>query len=309
MLALTLIEAAKLESGTEFSRAIIELYSGSSSVLANLRFQDIQGNALKYNREANYPGVGFRGVNEAYTASVGVLNPLTEALVITGGDIDVDKFIVDTMGSQQRAVHEGLKVRALALSWTNSFINGNNQTDPRQFDGLNQRVTGSQLISAGATANGAALSLDKMDEAIDQCLNPTHILMSKAMQRKFAKAARTTAVSGNVNYETNQLGQRIMLYSGIPILAIDLDNDGNEILGFDEAAASGTDTATSVYVMAMAPDGLMGLQNGGIAARDLGELETQPLFRTRVEWYTGLAIFNGRAVVRLQHIGDLDIVA
>lgn len=309
MAALTLLEAAKLETGDEFRKAIIELYSGSSSILANLPFQDIPGNAYKYNREANYPGIGFRGVNEAYTPSLGVLNPITEVLVIAGGELDVDKFIVDTMGMQQRAVHEAMKVRALALAWTNKFINGNNASDPREFDGLQIRVTGNQVIDAGSTANGAALSLAKLDQAIDQTLNPTHIIMNKAMARKFAAAGRATSVSGYVQWEPNELGQRIMMYNGLPILTVDLDNNGNQILGFDEPAASGTDTATSIYVVNMGQDGLMGLQNGGINVRDLGELQSQPIMRTRVEWYNGLAIFNGRAVTRLRYIGDLAIVA
>jgi hypothetical protein len=153
---LTLLEAAKLETGDEIRKAVIELYAGSSDILANMPFQDIQGNALRYNREANYPGVGFRGVNEGYTESTGILNPLVESLVIAGGDLDVDKFIMDTMGADIRATHEAMKVRALALSWTNAFVNGNNQVDPRQFDGLAVRVVNNQLISAGSTAGGAA---------------------------------------------------------------------------------------------------------------------------------------------------------
>lgn len=309
MSGLTLIEAAKLESGDEYRRGIIEIYSGSSDILANLPFQGIQGNALKYNREANYPGVGFRGVNEAYTPSVGVLNPQVETLVIAGGELDVDKFIVDTMGAQQRSVQEAMKVRALSLAWTNKFINGNNSTDPREFDGLEKRCVGNQVIDAGSTANGAALSLAKLDQAIDQTLNPTHLIMSKAMARKFAAAGRTTSVSGYVQYVPDELGRRIMQYNGLPILTVDLDNNGNSILGFDEAAASGTDTATSIYIVSMGADGLTGIQNGGINVRDLGELQDQPLMRTRVEWYNGIAVFNGRAVTRLRYIGDLAIVA
>lgn len=308
-MALTLIEAAKLESGDVLKQSIIQIYAGSSSILANLPFENIQGNAMKYNREGAYPGVGFRGVNEAYTASTGVLNPITEALVIAGGDLDVDKFILDTMGQNQRAVHEAMKVRALALSWTDKFINGDNQVDPREFDGLQTRTTGNQLISAGSTAGGAALSLAKLDEAIDQCLNPTHLVMNKAMARRLSQAARLYTVGGYITYDIDNFGQRVMQYNGLPILTVDLNNTGSAILGFDEAAASGASTATSIYVVSMGNDGLIGLQNGGIDVRDMGELQTAPVLRTRVEWYNGMAVFNGRAVTRLYQIGDLAVVA
>lgn len=308
-MALTLLEAAKLETGNVVRQAIIEMYAGSSDVLATIPFENITGNSLSYNREASLPGVGFRGVNEAYTASTGVLNPITERLVIAGGDLDVDKFIVRTQGQGQRAVHEAMKIRALGLAWTRKFIKGDTSSDPREFDGLQTRVTGSQIISAGSTANGAALSLAKLDEAIDQTLNATHLLMSKAMARKFSAAARSTTVGGYINWEKNEFGNRILSYNDLPIMTVDLDNTETAILGFTEASSSGTATSSSIYVMSLGPMGLTGLQNGSVEAVDLGELDTQPVFRTRVEWYNGVAIYHGRAVTRLQHIGDLAIVA
>lgn len=308
-MALTLVEAAKLETGDEIRRAIIELYAGSSAILQNLPFDSIQGNALKYNREESLPGVGFRGVNESYTPSTGVLNPLTEALVIAGGDLDVDKFITDTMGMGQRSVHEAMKIRALSLAWTRKFIKGDNQSDPREFDGLQTRITGNQLIAAGSTANGTPLSLNKLDEAIDQTLNPTHLLMSKAMKRRITQASRSSSIGGFLTFEKDAFGAPIEYYNGLPILTVDLDNTGTAILPFTEAATSGTATATSIYVMSFGNDGILGLQNGGIDVRDLGELQTAPVYRTRVEWYNGFGIFNGRAATRLWSISDAAVTA
>jgi hypothetical protein len=308
-MALTLLEAAKLESGDAIRSAIIELYAGSSDILMNMPFESIAGNALKYNREESLPGVGFRGVNEAYTPSTGVLNPLVESLVIAGGDLDVDKFIIDTMGANQRSVHEAMKVRALSLAWTRKFIKGDNQSDPREFDGLQVRLVGNQLIAAGATANGTALSLAVLDQAIDQTLNPTHIIMNKAMRRRLTTAARTTTVSGYVTYTKDALGRTVTMYNDLPILIVDLDHTQTAILPFTEAATSGTATACSVYVVSMGEDGVLGLQNGGIDVRDLGELQTAPVFRTRVEWYNGFGCFNGRAATRIYSIADAAITA
>lgn len=308
-MALTLIEAAKLETGDAYKSGVIELYAGSSDILMNLPFENIAGNALSYNRETALPGVGFRGVNESYTPSTGILNPLTESLVIAGGELDVDKFIVQTMGASQRTTQEAMKIRALSLKWTRNFIKGDTASDPRVFDGLQVRTVGDQVISAGTTANGAALSLAVLDEAVDQTINPTHIIMSKAMARKFSAAARTTSVSGYVTYDVDQLGRRVMQYNGLPILTVDLDDTSTAIMPFSEAAASGTDTATSIYVVSMGADSLTGIQNGGIMVEDLGILQTAPIYRTRVEWYNGLAAFNGRSITRVRHIGNLAIVA
>lgn len=307
--ALTLVEAAKQETGDVIRQAVIELYAGSSDILMTMPFDSIPGNAMKYNREDSLPGVGFRGVNEAYTPSTGILNPLTEALVIAGGDLDVDKFIVDTMGGGHRTTHEAMKIRALSLAWTKKFIKGDNQSDPREFDGLQTRIVGAQKIAAGSTANGSALSLAKLDEAIDQTLNPTHLIMSKAMRRRLSAAARSTTVGGYVTYSLDAFGRRVMQYNDLPILVVDLDNVGAAILPFTEAATSGTATATSIYIVSFGDGAVQGLQNGGVDVRDLGELQTAPVYRTRVEWYNGFAVYNGRAATRLWSIGDLAVVA
>lgn len=308
-MAMTLVEAAKLHKGDAIKSAIIELYAGSSDILQFLPFESINGNALRYNREDALPGVGFRGVNEAYSESTGILNPLVEVLTIAGGDLDVDKFIIDTMGADQRSVQEAMKVRALSLAWTKKFIKGDQTSDPREFDGLQSRVTGNQLISAGTTANGAALSLYTLDQAIDQTLNPTHLIMNKTMRRRLTQAARTTTIGGFISYQPDAFGRQITFYKDLPILIVDLDNAGASILPFTEAASSGTATATSIYICSFGDGMLTGIQNGGIDTRDLGELQTKPALRTRVEWYSGIATFHGRCVTRLRHIGDLAVVA
>jgi hypothetical protein len=59
----------------------------------------------------------------------------------------------------------------------------------------------------------------------------------------------------------------------------------------------------------MGDEGVNGLQNGSIDVRDLGELQTAPVYRTRLEWYSGLAVFNGRAATRLWSISDAAITA
>lgn len=308
-MALTLVEAAKMESGDIVRQAVIELYAGSSDVLMNLPFENITGNAMKYNREDSLPGVGFRGVNEGYTPSTGVLNPLVETLVIAGGDLDVDKFIVDTMGANIRSTQEAMKVRALSLAWTKKFIKGDSASDPREFDGLQVRVTGSQKIQAGATANGTPLSLAVLDQAIDQTINPTCLLMNKAMRRRLTAAARSTTVGGYITYGADAFGRRVTQYNDLPIYVVDLDNAGAAILPFTEAATSGTATATSIYVLSLGDGAVQGLQNGGVDVRDLGELQTAPVYRTRVEWYNGFGVYNGRAVTRVWSISDAAITA
>lgn len=307
-MAVTLVEAAKT-SQNPLQSGVIELYARSSDILRTLPFNTIQGNALRYNREETLPGIGFRGVNEAYTESTGVINPVTEPLVICGGDLDVDKFILDTMGMNQRTAQESMKVKALAGRFTKAFIKGDNATEPREFDGLQVRLTGSQKISAGSTPGGTALSLAKLDEAIDAVDMPTHLIMNRTMRRRLSAAARLTTVGGYITYSLDEFGRRVSMYNDLPILVIDQDNTGAEVLQFNEAASAGGATATSIYVVSFEEGKLTGIQSGPIRVEDLGELQSKPAMRTRVEWYNGISLWHAKAAARLWSIGDLAVVA
>jgi hypothetical protein len=308
-MALTLVEAAK-RTANPIQSAVIEMYARSSDILRVLPFSNIQGNALKYNREESLPGIGFRGVNEAYEESTGVLNPVVEPLVIAGGDMDVDKFIVSTMGQSQRSVQESMKVKALALAWTKQFIKGDADSDPRGYDGLQVRLTGDQVFYAGTTDGGDALSLKKLDELIDRVENPTHLIMSKGMRRLLTAAARLYTVGGFITYTLDEFGRQITKYNDLPILIAGSDDAGSDILGFDELASTGsTATGGSIYCVSLGDGMLGGIQNSDMLVTDLGELEEKPCYRTRVEWYAGIACYHGKAAARLGGIKNAAIVA
>jgi len=296
-MATTLLQAAALASGDVYKMGVLTKFAEISDILRVLPFESINGNSLKYSVEETLPGIGFRGVNESFDESTGIINPKVESLTIAGGDLDVDKFIVDTMGADQRSVQEAMKIKALALAWTRTFIKGDNESEPREFDGLQVRLTGDALIANHAT--GAGLSLAKLDEAIDAVDGATHIIMSKSVRRRLTVAARTAAVGGNITYSVDEFGRQVTKYNDIPILIADKDNTNTEILGFTE-----TGSTTSIYVVALGEGEVSGLENGGMDVRDIGELETKPAFRTRVEWYSGMGVFAPRTAARLKNITD-----
>jgi hypothetical protein len=306
---MTLLEASKLNPGDVVRNGVIEMFARNSDLLRVLPFVDVPGGAYQYTQEGSLPGVAFRGINEAYPESTGILNPQVEILRIAGGDLDVDKAILAFHGQDVRSTHEEMKVKALTLNIGAKLINGDSLSDPREFDGLRNRITGSQLIAAGSTANGTPLSLLKLDEAIDAVDSPTHLIMSKAMKRRLTAAARTETVGGHITYSKDEFGRPVMQYNDLPVLTPDYDDTGDRILKFTEPATSGTATATSIYVVSLGPTMLTGLQNGIMDVNDLGELEGKPVLRTRIEWYIGLAALHGRCAARLWSISDAAVTA
>lgn len=310
MTALTLIEAEKLNPGTVFRQGIIETIVYNAKLLQVFPFMSIAGNAYNYLQDGSLPSVGFRGVNATYTASVGIVNQVTESLKIFGGTIEVDRALVAMNGESVRAQQINMKLRSSALQFVKKVIKGSEVTVNTEFDGLQSRITSAQTVHAGSTANGTALSVDKLDEAIDLCYMPTHLIMNKTMRRRLSKAAKSTSIAGTINYSLDMFGQQLATYNGLPIIEIEKDETETEILGFTEACnGGGTDTGTSIYVVSFGDNAVTGIRNGNIIVEDVGLLSAATVYTTLVEQYVGMVILNGRSAVRLDSIADAAVTA
>lgn len=309
-MGLTLLEASKINSGEVKRAAIIEMFAANSDLLRALPWTDVIGGSLQYTVEGSLPGVAFRGYNETYTPSTGVLNPAVEVLKIVGGNLDVDRAMIKTRGEAVRSVQEAMKVKALSLHIADKLINGDSATTPREFDGLRKRIVGSQLIPAnlGSPSANSALSLEALDSAIDEVDGATHLIMSKDMRRKIQKAARA-GVGGDIQITQDQFGFRTMMYNDLPILVADYDDNGQKIIDFDEAGPAGGSSSSSIYVVHLGDGYVTGLQNGVMEVEDLGLLDDGVYYRTRVEWLAGLAVMHGRACSRVWGITNADVTA
>lgn len=299
-MALTLVEAAKL-SNDVLQRGVITTFAKTSPILELLPFMEIAGNSYKYNQEGSLPGIAFRDINAGYTESAGVINQFSEGLYILGGDIDVDKFLVQTRGNLQdiRAIHTEMKSKALAIEFTKQFFDGDVAVNPLGFDGLKKRLTGSQVIEAGA--NGATLTLTMIDELIDAVQGePDVLICSKAMRRELKKLLQKS--DHYIENGSDNFGRPVLTYGGIPCRCIDMDGAGYDILGFTETQGTANNTASIYAVKFGAEQYVSGLRNGGVSVRDLGELETKPVYRTRIEFYCGMAVFHPRAAARLKGV-------
>lgn len=310
-MALTLFESAKLAMGRdeEILATIMELYATSSDLLRYMPFMNISGRSAVFNREQTLPAAGFRSLNEAYSEGTGTVDKVTENLAIAGGDADCDVMLVQTTGMEQRGVQVAMKVKALGAAITKTIVKGDVESSPEEFDGLQVRCIGDQLVDAGASAGGDALSLIKLDELIDTVDDPTHLLMNKTMKRRLSAAARLYTVGGYITYELDAFGRRVAYYNDLPIMVADKDNSYNDIMPFNEACASGSSVGTSIYCLSFAENGVVGIQNGDMRVRDMGELDTTPVYRTRIEWYVSMAILRARAAARLRYIKDAAVSA
>jgi hypothetical protein len=299
---LTILEASKLITNP-LAQGVVEVIASNNPVLERLPFIDIAGTAYRYNREDTLPGIAFRGFNEGYTESTGVINPQVESLTIAGGDSDFDVALV-AMGAGSndiRATHDAMKAKSLSLTWLKTFFDGDSSLNPREFDGLNARLTGGQVIPLAS--GGGTLTLDSLDELIDAVVGtPSALLMSKAMRRKVNRLIRAAGQATEI--VSDVFGRQVMAYAGIPIGVVEDDATGTAILGFDEDDGTGNLDTTSIYAARFDAETLLGIETAPISVRDLGEIEAKPALRTRIEWYSGLALKHPRAAARLTRINN-----
>jgi hypothetical protein len=295
---LTQLEWAKLNPDP-LQSGVVEVFSSTNPIMQYMPYQNIAGAAYVYNREQTLPGIAFRGINDSYTESTGIVNQLSDPLKIIGGDLDTDTALVawGTGANDTRAIHDAMKVKALSLTHLRTVFDGDSTANPKEFDGLSVRLTGSQVISAGT--NGAVLTLAMLDDLVDAVSgSPTLLLLNKKLRQQVRQLARSVNA---LTIAKDDLGREIDMYYGVPFGIIEEDASGNPILGFDETQGTANNTA-SIYAVKFGAGAMFGAQTAPISVRDLGEQQSKPAYRTRVEHYSTIVLEHPKCAARLQGI-------
>jgi hypothetical protein len=127
------------------------------------------------------------------------------------------------------------------------------------------------------------------------------IYANSAILPRLRSAARWSG--GFDSVREDMTGKRVLTYNGIPVLDPGDNLAGTRVLPQTETQGTASGTVSSIYAVKFGADesdrGVTGLTNGGVMVDDLGLLQSQPVYRTRIEFYCGLAVFGGKAAARL----------
>ncbi len=296
-MALTLTEAAKL-SNDMLLTGVIETVVYESPVLQVLPFIEIVGNSLTYNRENAAASAAFMDVGDTWSESTPTFTQVTATLKILGGDADIDNFLRATRSNLQdlEAAVVELKAKAVQQKFDDTFINGDTSSDAKSFDGVDKLCAGGQTVTNGA--NGAALTLLKLDELLDKVKpgKPDLLLMSKRTRRALNTLSRGTG-AGVLESDRNQFGQMVQYYDGVPVGVSEWVSDAKTV-------GSSTD-CSAIYALQLGEGAVSGLTSpGGLLVERVGSLETKDATRIRVKWYASLALFNTLKLAKLTGVRD-----
>lgn len=291
-------EAEKL-SQNQVVQGIIEEIITVNEMFGLLPFARVDGKAYLYKRENVLPTVEFLDPYEDVPESAGTFTEVVTKLRILIGDVDVDKFLNETMSDteSQLGTQIALKAKAMARKFQDAVVNSDSVANPKAFDGLKALVDPGQVIPMGA--NGGALTLTALDQLVDQVPNgPDFIMMRSGTRRAYIALLRAAGGNNGAMIQHPNFDVPVLAHNGTPIIINDY-LPGNETLG------SGTNLCSVYAVRANEMDGLHGLYGGdaaGIRVESIGTVQNKDAVRTRLKWYCGLALKSTKSAARLSGV-------
>lgn len=300
-----------------------------SVIMDDLPWETIGKLSQRVLRWRSLPTGGFRQINGTYTESTGTFEQLEESLYIFGGYIDVDKQLVENKDQviDPRAVQTQMKLKALAYDFNDFFINGDSAVTPDSFDGLRVRIASlpaSQSLvcgvgsvpainlapaniaipaNANVAANALVDTLDMLVYAVEDH-KPDALIMNETLIMRIASVLRR---GGLLTTDKDQFGRMFWSYNGVKFVDAGYTSAGAITPGAGSMVIGNTEGAglnsTSIYAVKYGVgDGLAGLQKSDIETKDLGLLQTQPVYRTMIEWPLTIAMFTERAAASVSAI-------
>jgi hypothetical protein len=300
-MALLKAEAEKL-SNNQLVAGVIEEIIEKDETFALLPFTQVNGKAYVYDRENVLATADFLDPNDAVNEGATTFTEVTSKLRILIGDVDVDKFLQETMSdtNDQKAVQIQFKAKAVARKFKSTMVNGDNVGSPKEFDGLSKLVTGGQTIYAGT--DGAALTLGMLDDLADMVpMGADAFIMRPGTIRAWRALLRATGGTDAAQMIIENFGQPVPAHNGTPILRNDY-LPGNEVRG-------GSSATCSVYAVRMnevdGVHGLFGGSNAGIRVEEIGTVQNKDADRIRLKWYCGLALKSTKSLARLGGVTNI----
>jgi HK97 family phage major capsid protein len=298
---LLVAEAAKL-SQEDLVRGVIEEIIDRDDLFALLPFVKTNGKAYTYKREGTLSEASFISPYDTVPEGAATFTEVTALLKILAGDVDLDKFLIQTQSdhNDQLAIQLASKAKGLARKLRRTIAIGDSSSNVKEFDGIAKLVTPAQTLVAGA--NGAALTLQNLDELMDQVINGADCLM---MRRGTWRAVRALLRSfGGNTAETvmvENFGRPIQAYNGMPVIM-------NDFLPATEVQGSSSNTC-SIYALRLNEvDGLHGIYGGdsaGVVVEEIGTIQNQDAVRWRTKWYVGLALKSTQSMARLKGVTNV----
>ena len=310
-------------------KGVVEWIVLESPLTGALPMKPIQGNSLKYNVELTLPSANWLTVGGQISESTGTFEQRSTDVytMLVNSYTDKSKITLN-MTQDPEAIDIALAAKAMAHEFEKTMIIGRTSvdSDTLQFKGLLRMlaeletstttdldaIDNDQVIAQNAI--GAALTMEKMDELVDQIKpgKPDMLLMSRRARRKLSALSRASGSSGLMLTDSALFGLKMMHYDEVPILVSDwlLDNyavgssSALDITAydFDSTTRDGSTSNTVILALQVGEDKVTGLHAGEMTHEREEFVEDYNAIANRFVWYVGAACFKKYSLAALINV-------
>ena len=293
------VEAEKLSNNT-LLQGIVEEIIDRDAMFAMLPFAAVNSKALVYNRENTLAGADWLDPNDTITEEASTFTEVTAKLRILAGDVDVDKFLIETMGDTNDQVVTQIQAKAKGVGRKFHAQVAAGAAGAKAFDGIPNLVDPSMTFAVAT--NGGAVTLELLDQLLDMVKNGADALVMRSGTWRAIRVL-LRAMGGNTAQmiEIANFGHPVPAFDGIPVII-------NDFLAGDET--QGTNDATcSIYAVRFnEADGLHGIYGGasaGMRLENIGTVQNKDAYRFRIKWYASLVLKSTQSLARLKGVTNI----
>jgi len=320
-MAVTLADFAKIEEDP-LRKSVLNDMIMEASLLEFVPWESINQLNTTLVKLKTLPSVGYRQINGAFSESTGTFEQKSESVALGGLDIDVDIAVARAGNSiaDVRSTQQMMALMQWAYTFNQKFIYGNSGgSTPEEFKGINIRIDSAvvegyvdQKLQANDTDTGVLNSsaasqafLDDLDKLITAIPGhqPDLLLMNLDMLRAVRSILRREKL---LNNSADMFGRPVTTWGegGPRLLDIGTTSDQiTKIITSTETVAGvadGSGECTSIFAVKFGVEQYCwGIQEYPLEVRDLGELQTGPQLRTRIDWPHGIATLSPKSCARL----------
>lgn len=241
--------------------------------------------------------------------------------------IDIPRPLQDITGNllqKPAEVQLNLLRKGAAYVVNDTFVNGDQGTDPNSFNGLNKIVgnlasgqtVGSSQLDVSSTSNGIA-AIDRIHLGMHKVEGhmPTAGFANEQFLLRFESILRQASLLGN-DYNWKQASLEVddprktqrtastrpaFMYRGVSFydLGVKADQSTQVILNTYTDGGLGSTDNTRVFFIKEGADDLEGIQAKPIEVDPIGRLHDKDNYRWRFTWILGLAVWGPRAMTKV----------
>jgi hypothetical protein len=321
-MALTLAEAANQQRVTPEVGATIMLLDEYSPILKDCPFTTIDGRFYEFQRAGTLGSVGWRGINQSPSESVGQIDVFREYLKILSAEAQIDNHLLRTQpkgAADLMATQVKFKVQLASNELSRVFLEGSEVEDVKEPVGVQARCAGTQLITCAG--GGGTLTLAKLNELVDAVPFATNqeegmrpgqglrkvLYMNRTLRRKIEALLEAQTGSLRVQVTKDTFGKYVEMWRDAVIRVVEFTGTGTTTLGFDEDPGDGTPDCASIYCMAYGENLAHGFRPAGssgdiFSIEKYMNLQASPASKIRIEGDLGFAFDHPRCAARLHAI-------